>query len=223
MAIDRDKVARNALRYIQRGQYEKAAEEYRKLLALDPRDMRARLRLVELYGRMGKRREVVEESERVAEAYADQGFYLKAIAVYKQAVRHDPQNPALWRAMGELYTKQGLVGDALASFKKAVEILRAQNLGAEAPRNCCRAWSRWPRTTRPSRCTWRRCTWTRAGPMPSRRRWGSWRSSSGARAETASSSRSWRGSTSVRESLRWWPGGSPSCWWIWGRRNGPWR
>ncbi len=132
MAIDRDKVARNALRYIQKGQYEKAAAEYRKLLALDPRDMRARLRLVELYGRMGKRQEVVEESERVAEAYADQGFYLKAIAVYKQAVRHDPQNPALWRAMGELYTKQGLVGDALASFKKAVEILRAQDLTAEA-------------------------------------------------------------------------------------------
>ncbi|GAB6062611.1 tetratricopeptide repeat protein [Deferrisoma palaeochoriense] len=132
MAIDRDKVARAALRYIQKGQYEKAAEEYKRLLALDPRDMRARLRLLELYGRMGKRKEVVEESERVAEVYADQGFYLKAIAVYKQAARHDPENPGLWRAMGEMYAKQGLVGDALASFKRAVELLRAQHLTAEA-------------------------------------------------------------------------------------------
>ncbi len=132
MAADREKITRAALRYIQKGQYAKAAEEYRKLLSLDPNDIRARLRLVDLYGRLGRKKEAVEESQKVAETYAEQGFYLKAIAVYKQALRHDPDNAGLWRSIGEMYAKQGLVGDALNAFKRGVEALRRQGLNAEA-------------------------------------------------------------------------------------------
>ena len=132
MAVDRDKVTRNALRFIQKGQYARAIEEYRKLLSADPGDIRVRLRLVDLYGRAGRRDEAVQESHRVAEAYADQGFYLKAIAVYKQALRHAPDDPALWRAMGEMYAKQGLVGDALNAFKRGVDVLRRQGDTAQA-------------------------------------------------------------------------------------------
>ena len=132
MAADRDKITRNALRYIQKGQYAKAVEEYKKLLAADPQDIRARLRLVDLYGRLGRKKEAVEESRKVAETYAEQGFYLKAIAVYKQALRHDPDNPDLWRSIGEMYAKQGLVGDALNAFKRGVDALRRQGLNAEA-------------------------------------------------------------------------------------------
>ncbi len=132
MAIDRDKVTRNALRFIQKGQYARAIEEYKKLLSADPGDIRVRLRLVDLYGRAGRRDEAVQESHRVAEAYADQGFYLKAIAVYKQALRHAPDDPALWRSMGEMYAKQGLVGDALNAFKRGVDVLRRQGDAAQA-------------------------------------------------------------------------------------------
>ena len=132
MAIDRDKVTRNALRFIQKGQYDRAIEEYKKLLSADPGDIRVRLRLVDLYGRAGRRDEAVQESHRVAEAYADQGFYLKAIAVYKQALRHAPDDPALWRSMGEMYAKQGLVGDALNAFKRGVDVLRRQGDTAQA-------------------------------------------------------------------------------------------
>ncbi len=134
MAIDRDKIAKNALRYIQRGQFQKAIEEYKRVLAVDSRDIRTRLKLIDLYSRAGRKREAIDECLLVAEAYADQGFYLKAIAVYKQALRIDPESAPLFRNMGEMYLKQGLVGDALASFKRGVDVLRRQEMSEEAAR-----------------------------------------------------------------------------------------
>lgn len=132
MAIDKDKIAKEALKHIQRGQFQKAIDEYRKVLATDPRDIRTRLKLVDLYSRAGKSKEAIEECLQVAESYADQGFYLKSIAVYKQALRIDPGSPRLYRSMGELYVKQGLIGDGLAAFKSAVELLRQGGLAEEA-------------------------------------------------------------------------------------------
>jgi len=132
MAVDRDKVARNALRFIQKGQFQKAIEEYRKVLSADPRDIRTRLKLIDLYSRAGNRKEAVDECLQVTEVYADQGFYLKAIAVYKQALRVDSDNPLLSRSMGEMYIKQGLVGDALGAFKRAVDLFRRQGSQSEA-------------------------------------------------------------------------------------------
>lgn len=132
MAIDREKVTRTALRFTQKGQFLKAIAEYKKLLSLDPRDIRTRLKLLDLYGRAGKKSEAIAECADVAESYADQGFYLKAIAVYKQALRIDPENPSLYQDMGEMYVKQGLVGDALGAYKKGVEVLRGLGRGEEA-------------------------------------------------------------------------------------------
>jgi len=132
MAVDREKITKNAMRLTQKGQFVKAIAEYKKLLSIDPRDIRTRLKLLDLYGRAGKTAEAIAECTEVAESYSDQGFYLKAIAVYKQALRIDSENPALYQNMGEMYVKQGLVGDALGSYKKGVEVLRRLNRGAEA-------------------------------------------------------------------------------------------
>lgn len=132
MAIDRDKIAKNALKYIQKGQYKKAIEEYKRALSLDPNDIRTRLKLIDVYGRDGKKQEAVSECLHVAEVYSDQGFYLKAIAVFKQALRIDPNDSSLYIKMGDMYVKQGLVGDALGAFKMGVGAMRRQNRSSEA-------------------------------------------------------------------------------------------
>lgn len=134
VTIDKDKIAKSALRYIQKGQYSKAIEEYRRVLASDPKDIRLRLKLVDLYGRLGKKKEAVEECLQVAESYSDQGFYLKAVAVYKQAARIDPENPHLCQSMGDLYVKQGLLGEALSCYKRGVQLLRQQGRSEDAER-----------------------------------------------------------------------------------------
>jgi len=132
MALDRDKIAKNALKYIQRGQYRKAIDEYKRVLSMDPSDIRTRLKLIDVYGRGGMKKEAVSECLQVAEVYSDQGFFLKAIAVLKQALRIDPEDTALYIKMGEMYIKQGLVGDALNSFKMGVGVMRKQNRASEA-------------------------------------------------------------------------------------------
>ncbi|MFU8856403.1 MAG: tetratricopeptide repeat protein [Deferrisomatales bacterium] len=132
MAVDRDKIARAAQKFKQAKQFQRAIDEYKRVLAADPRDIRTRQKLIELYALAGKRPEALEECLSVAEAYADQGFYLKAIAVLKQALRVDPESPALWQQAGEMYVRQGLVGEALAAFKRAVGLLRQQGRSTDA-------------------------------------------------------------------------------------------
>lgn len=132
MAMDREKVVRNAQRFKQNKQFQRAIDEYKRVLAADDRDIRTRQRLIELYALAGKKREAIEECLLVAEAYADQGFYLKAIAVLKQALRLEPESAPLWRQTGDMYLKQGLVGEALAAFKRGVDLLRRQGRASEA-------------------------------------------------------------------------------------------
>jgi tetratricopeptide (TPR) repeat protein len=132
MAIDKGKIEKNALNLIRKRAYRKAIEEYKKIVDADPRDVRSRVKLMELYVREKMVEEAIAECQRISTAYVDQGFVVRAIAVWKQALRLDPNNPDLYRNMGELYLKQKLQGDALAAFGKAVILLRKGDRGGEA-------------------------------------------------------------------------------------------
>ena len=132
MAIDKGKIEKNALKLIQKRAYRKAIEEYKKIVDADPRDIRSRVKLLELYAREKMVEEAVAECQRISTAYVEQGFVLRAIAVWKQALRLDPNNPDLYRNMGELYLKQKLQGDALGAFGKAVLLLRKGDRSGEA-------------------------------------------------------------------------------------------
>lgn len=132
MAIDKNKIERNALKLIQKGQHRKAVAEYQKILAADPKDVRVRVKLLDLYGKIGKNAEAIEEAGRISDSYVDQGFTLRAIAIWKQVQRIDPDNPDIYSKMGELYIQQKLMGDAIAAFKRGVELLRELERFGEA-------------------------------------------------------------------------------------------
>ena len=52
MAIDKTKIEQAALKLAQKGQYKKAVVEYQKIIADDPNDIRIRVKLLDLYGKM---------------------------------------------------------------------------------------------------------------------------------------------------------------------------
>ena len=117
MAINRNKVLDAARKYQSRGQYDKAIAQYQKLVAADKRDVRSLLKIGDLHVRAGNRGTAIETYEIVATHYAAQGFFLKAIAVYKQILKLDPSRLDAQVRLGEMYEQLQLVSDAMSVFE----------------------------------------------------------------------------------------------------------
>ncbi len=117
MSINRNKVLDAARKYQARGQYDKAIAQYQKLVDADKRDVRSLLKIGDLYVRKGDRSQAIETYEKVAGHYAQQGFFLKAIAVYKQILKLDPSRLDAQVHLGEMYEQLQLISDAMSVFE----------------------------------------------------------------------------------------------------------
>lgn len=117
MSINRNKILDAARKYQARGQYDKAIAQYQKLVDADRRDVRSLLKIGDLYVRKGDRGSAIETYERVADHYAGQGFFLKAIAVYKQILKLDPSRLDAQVKLGEMYEQLQLISDAMSVFE----------------------------------------------------------------------------------------------------------
>ena len=80
----KDKLLANAQKFLSKGQTKKAIGEYQKLVDAFPKDVRNRQKFAELLSRDKRKEDALEEYEVVAKHYTETGFYLKAIAVFKQ-------------------------------------------------------------------------------------------------------------------------------------------
>lgn len=117
MAINRDKVEAAAIKLLQQGKYDKAIAELKKLVEDDPTDVRTLLKLGDTYVKVGNKKESIEAYEKAASIYTEQGFFLKAVAVYKQILRVDANIPELHLKLAELYQQLGLTSDALQHYQ----------------------------------------------------------------------------------------------------------
>ncbi|HXV21276.1 MAG TPA: tetratricopeptide repeat protein [Desulfuromonadales bacterium] len=122
----------SAQKNLQKGQIAKAIKDYQQVVEQDPKDIRNRQKLAELYCRARMNAEALGEYGAVARYYADNGFNLKAIAVYKQMQRLDPEQANVCHRLAELNIKQGLVGNALAEYRNLAELFEKKKLLADA-------------------------------------------------------------------------------------------
>lgn len=116
MSSKKDKFLESAQKFIIKGQLDRAIKDYEQVVALDPNDIRHRQRLAELLVRVNRTIEAIGEYEAIGKYYADNGFYLKAIAVYKQIQKLDPDDIKTCLNLATLNEKQGLTGNALAEY-----------------------------------------------------------------------------------------------------------
>jgi len=91
VATNKDKLIAGAQKLVEKGQFEKAIKEYLKVVADDDKDVRIWLKIGDLYAKLSKKPEAAETYAKVAQFYSDQGFYLKAVAVYKQILKIEPR------------------------------------------------------------------------------------------------------------------------------------
>ena len=91
MAFNKEKVMDAARKFVEKNQLDKAVKEYLRIVQEDPKDVRVWLKIGDLYAKKGSKQDATETYLKVARFYQDQGFYLKAVAVYKQILKLDPR------------------------------------------------------------------------------------------------------------------------------------
>lgn len=128
----KEKLLASAQKNLQKGQLAKAIKDYQQVVELDPKDIRNRQKLAELFCRARMNAEAFGEYGAVARHYGDNGFYLKAIAVYKQMQKLDPEQVNIYHRLAELNVKQGLVGNALAEYRNLAAFFEKKKLLADA-------------------------------------------------------------------------------------------
>ncbi|MEE4255198.1 MAG: hypothetical protein V2I50_14235 [Desulfuromusa sp.] len=121
MATNKDKLLESAQKNLKKKQVAKAIKDYAKIVELDPADVRSRQKLAELYVRTNKNAEAYEQYESIAKYFSSNGFYPKAIAIYKQMQRLDPSQVSIFNRLAELNEKQGLVGNAMTEYRNLVD------------------------------------------------------------------------------------------------------
>jgi pilus assembly protein FimV len=117
MAVQRDKVIASAEKLVAKGKIEPAIKEYERLLEDNPNDVNTLNRIGDLWVRINRNDEAVKVFSKIAEHYSKDGFFLKAIAIYKKINKLDPSKLDIYARLADLYAKQGLAMEAKSQYQ----------------------------------------------------------------------------------------------------------
>src|SRR5579859_2670171 len=114
--FNKTKILSAAEKYVQQGKLQNAIAEYDKVAKQDPKDLTVLNTIGDLYARLGRGDQATEYFQKVGDAYASDGFVVKAIAMYKKLTKLNLANLDSSVRLAELYTQQGLYNDARAQY-----------------------------------------------------------------------------------------------------------
>ena len=117
MAVQRDKVIASAEKLVAKGKIEPAIKEYERLLDDNPNDVNTLNRIGDLWVRINRNDEAVKVFGKIADHYSKDGFFLKAIAIYKKINKLDPSKLDTYARLADLYAKQGLAMEAKSQYQ----------------------------------------------------------------------------------------------------------
>jgi len=114
--FNKAKILSAAEKYVQQGKLQNAIAEYEKVSKQDPKDLTVLNTIGDLYARLGRNDRATEFFRKVGDAYASDGFVVKAIAMYKKLTKLGATAPDALVRLADLYTQQGLYNDARAQY-----------------------------------------------------------------------------------------------------------
>jgi tetratricopeptide (TPR) repeat protein len=123
---DRARLFADASRAQRKGKAKKAVALYREILAAEPGDVAVHRRLAPLLARTRQDDEAWRSFRRAAEALLRQGFFERAIGVYREAAHHLPRESAVWLEIAELELQRGRRADALVALATGRSQLRSR-------------------------------------------------------------------------------------------------
>jgi pilus assembly protein FimV len=117
VAFNKEKVMDAARKFVDKGQIDKAVKEYLRIVQEDPKDVRVWLKIGDLYAKKGAKQDATDTYLKVARFYHEQGFFVKAVAVYKQILKLDPRLVDVILKLAELYRQTGYMNEAMQHYE----------------------------------------------------------------------------------------------------------
>ncbi|HEY2363680.1 MAG TPA: tetratricopeptide repeat protein [Candidatus Angelobacter sp.] len=128
------KVLAQAEKFVQQGKLPNAISEYEKVIKEDPKDLTVLNTIGDLYARVGNNDQATYYFKKVGDQYAQNGFAVKAIAIYKKLTKIGPFNSENSTKLAELYGQQGLYNDARVHYMQVADHLLKSGDNAQAAR-----------------------------------------------------------------------------------------
>lgn len=117
---DKSAIIKEAQKYLARGQIEKAIAEWEKLTRESP-DGNTYNTIGDLYLKNGEKANAIDSYHKAAEYFREEGFALKALALYKKILNLNPADAISLLALGELNEAKGIVTDAIKFYLAAAD------------------------------------------------------------------------------------------------------
>jgi tetratricopeptide (TPR) repeat protein len=128
----KDKHLAAAQKYLERGSFEKALTEFQGAVKEDPKDTRTWLRMAEVCVRLGQNDKATEVYQKTVDLYVEQGFFQRAVAVYKNIIKLSPDFVEARIKLAEVFRQLGLLSDSVQQLEQAAALFQKSNRNAEA-------------------------------------------------------------------------------------------
>src|SRR6185295_20336012 len=129
---NRDQILQGAEKLLARGKLDAALKEYLRVLEENPKDISTLNKVGDLYVRINRPADSIPYFTRIADFYSKDGFFLKAIAIYKKINKIDPAQLDVYDKLAELYHKQGLVQDSRSQYQVLADHYQKNNKSKDA-------------------------------------------------------------------------------------------
>ena len=116
-AEKRQELIFQAEKLFSRGKLEGALSRYRKILKAHPNDTSTLKRVGDVFERLNRVDEAITLYKKTAQHFTNEGFYAKAIAIYKKIIRLDPTLIEAIENLADLQHRQGLTREAVSQYE----------------------------------------------------------------------------------------------------------
>lgn len=119
---DKTTIMKEAQKYVLKGQIDKAIAEWDKLIREAPDGNTFNI-IGDLYLRKGDKKGAAEYLHKSANFFRQEGFSLKALALYKKVLNINPSDTDALNALGQLSEEKGLITDSIKYYLATAECL----------------------------------------------------------------------------------------------------
>ena len=125
MAVNREETLKTAEKLLKQGKMAAAIEEYVRLVEDNPEDWNTANTLGDLYVKAGQPDRAAEQFNRAADHLYGEGFFPRASAVYKKALKvRSNDDHALWQ-LADIAGRNGLSLDARSHYNRLIQDRRS--------------------------------------------------------------------------------------------------
>ena len=114
-------IRKRAQQFVQKGQVDAALAEFEKLFDSGEKDPYDFILVADILAKRGAMQEAVRRYRQAMQEYSKAELFKNAIAVCKKILRISKEDLAIHRSLGELYSKEGLYGDAQIHYLEFAE------------------------------------------------------------------------------------------------------